>query len=184
LSIVTILNYAKYQPGLEYNSTVSGTVSVQLSGNSPANNKKEHIAATVPVAASPGMRAMKARRTPGSDPRNKELLDVYSRLFREIRGYTYVVDESKDAAAIKRLLGSLDPEDITSRMAQFLRDDEPWLQKQGHTIALFARQVDSYRPLSAGRLSRGNSSHTGPARLGEILRQAYGDNRQEELDRE
>jgi hypothetical protein len=181
--VMTICHYDRYQTGFKKGEPVSVPVSVPLSGNSPANNKKERTAATDPVAASPAVKAKKARRSPGSDPRVKELVDAYFRLFREIRGHAYVVNGAKDAAAIKRMLGTLDPEDITARMAQFLRDDDPWLERQGYTIAVFATRVNCYHSSTIGGAASGNASQCLPSSLEESLRRAYGDDWQEVLNR-
>ena len=58
----------------------------------------------------------------------------------------YSFNGAADAQAIKKLIGTFTDEEIMSRFDMFLNDRDYFVTKQGHTIAFFTKQVNSYRP--------------------------------------
>jgi hypothetical protein len=90
----------------------------------------------------------KKNAKPETDPRIKEIIDWFFDEYQRIKGSKYVVQGKKDAASVKRLLGTLDLHDIKDRITLFLEDNDPWLvEKTGHTIAIFASRVNKYTPV-------------------------------------
>lgn len=58
----------------------------------------------------------------------------------------YVYQGAKDATAVKRLLQSLTPDEITQRIVRYFASDDPFVLKTRHSLAVFASNINQYIP--------------------------------------
>ena len=82
-----------------------------------------------------------------TDPRIKLLIDYWFQDYgRVFPGEKYVVQGGKDAAAVKRLLGTAPLEDMQAAASWFLRlESNDWLGQLGKEISLFVMKYNEIR---------------------------------------
>jgi len=126
----------------------------EKSTNPPAKSSDPEEQEAKSVADAPGAKGKssgskkkneKKPKEKKTDPRIKELIDYFFRQYNFLRDGDYVVAGGKDGKAIERLLKSLEPDEIRRRMLKYLEDNDPFLVRNGHPIAIFAERVNAYR---------------------------------------
>lgn len=83
----------------------------------------------------------KEKANPNFHPFKLHYCEQYEKVFKK----KYFFQGTKDAAALKRLVGSLELDDLKKRLEEYFEDDLAWMiGKPDHTIGIFQTQINKY----------------------------------------
>jgi len=93
---------------------------------------------------------------------HRSFIEWWTVKYLEIRGVAYVFGGGKDAAAVKAILSKLGLAEAQTRGERYLRDEDEFVQKQGHTLAFFQSRLNAYakehRTADAKKYRRGGAA--------------------------
>ena len=116
----------------------STTQNTQQQSRAEQSREKKTIPPSAPLAP---------KKKKEADPRIKVFIDYWFQDYGKVfPGEKYVVQGGKDAAAVKRLLGTAPLEDIEKAASWFLRlESNDWLGQLGKEISLFVMKYNEIR---------------------------------------
>lgn len=132
---ISIINYERYQGG----DSDPNLLTDLSSEYSLEKNKKRNISAK----NADGEKEKKKKKLGSESPHHQEVVDYFHQEFERRYRKKYVW-QTKDFAAIKRLLKKLDAGDLKQRISEYLRDDDPFLVSNGHSVALLQTRINAY----------------------------------------
>jgi len=108
----------------------------------------------------------KARKRPPMKTKapseHRSFIEWWTAKYLELRGVAYVFGGGKDATAVKAILSKLGLAEAQTRGERYLRDDDEFVQKQGHTLAFFQSRLNAYakehRTADAKKYRRGGAA--------------------------
>lgn len=122
--IVSIINYERYQGG-DANSDAETAQSSLI----PCPEEKE--------------KNTRAKKKKEPQTQHQIAVDFFYTEYEKRFNRKYV-GQVKDFAAISRLLKKMSLGDLKLRILQYLRDDDPFLVNNGHSIALIQTRINAY----------------------------------------
>lgn len=138
--VISIINYDIYQGS----GVKSDASPCQPSENHSLENNKKRISSAQTVRSQKSEKKGGDRKKKGH-PRHQEVVDYFYRRFKERFDREYI-GQAKDFTAISRLLKTMDADDLMARINRYLKDEEPFLVKNGHSMALLQTRINAYAP--------------------------------------